>query len=58
MIGLRVFYLGLAALLLLTCAENANAQTTGYAEALGQLATSCGLPQIARKSYPENQIQR
>jgi OmpA-OmpF porin, OOP family len=42
MTGLRVLYLALAASLMLTWAERANAQTIGYAEALGQLATSCG----------------
>ena len=32
----------LAAPLLFVCADQSNAQTIGYAEALGQLATSCG----------------
>ena len=42
MVGLKFTSIALAASLLLTCADCVNAQTIGYAEALGQLTASCG----------------
>jgi OOP family OmpA-OmpF porin len=42
MIGTKVTYLALAACILVAGAERLSAQTIGYAEALGQLAVSCG----------------
>ncbi len=42
MIGSRVTCLALAASFLFASAQRSNAQTIGYAEALGELAVSCG----------------
>jgi outer membrane protein OmpA-like peptidoglycan-associated protein len=41
MIGIKVTYLALAASILFAGVERLNAQTIGYAEALGELAVSC-----------------
>jgi OmpA-OmpF porin, OOP family len=42
MMGPKLAFLALAAALLLARTETSSAQTIGYAEALGQLAVSCG----------------
>jgi outer membrane protein OmpA-like peptidoglycan-associated protein len=41
MFGSKAKYLAFAASFLVTCALSANAETVGYAEALGHLASSC-----------------
>ena len=42
MIKLKMTYFALAVSLLLACTARLDAQTIGYAEALGQLTASCG----------------
>ncbi len=42
MFGSKIAYLTLAATLVFACSDRVDAQTIGYAEALGHLASSCG----------------